>query len=193
MPCSEQLKVFKNNLSSEFCEHVIKKFEDDPNKYAGTFSGGNVVDEEQKKSTDLMISKLSTWENENSIFFKCLCPAIQKYFSDVFFMGSGPPNCFDTGYQIQRTTPGKVGYDWHSDFVTGNFGTRVLTFIWYLNTVKEEGWTEFYDGKKIKPETGKLIIFPSTITYFHKGHPPKKSNKYIATGWIYDNKYYTNE
>ena len=85
------------------------------------------------------------------------------------------------GFQIQRTKPDE-GYAWHND----SCSQRLLTWIWYLNDV-EEGYTEFYDGFKVKPETGKLMIFPATWQYPHRGVPPKTGLKYICTGWVYSN------
>lgn len=66
-----------------------------------------------------------------------------------------------------------------------NWNPRYFTFIWYLNDIHEDGYTEFIDGTKIQPETGKMIIFPSTWTYTHRGYPPKSEVKYICTGWIH--------
>ena len=83
----------------------------------------------------------------------------------------------DTGYQIQRTRPGDF-YDWHHDSI----GPRILTFIWYLNDIKNAGYTEFLDGTKIQPETGKFMIFPATWNYMHRGVSPKDETKYICKG-----------
>jgi hypothetical protein len=95
----------------------------------------------------------------------------------------------DSGYQIQRTNPNS-GYSWHSDFNTikseiENNGVRMLTFIWYLNDIVEDGYTEFIDGTKIQPKTGRMVIFPACWTFFHRGYPPKSEIKYIATGWLH--------
>ena len=85
-------------------------------------------------------------------------------------------------------------YEWHNDFhllgtsigdADDKSGTcRILTYLFYLNTIDEGGETEFIDGTKIKPEKGKLLIFPATWPYVHKGNMPVSSNKYIVTGWL---------
>ena len=85
----------------------------------------------------------------------------------------------DTGYQIQETKPGGF-YTWHHDQI----GSRTLTFIWYLNNIVEDGYTEFNTGLKIQPEMGKIVIFPGLWPWVHRGYPPKSENKYICTGWI---------
>ena len=62
---------------------------------------------------------------------------------------------------------------------------RKLTFIWYLNDIKDGGYTEFIDGTKIKPEVGKLVIFPASWEFLHRGVPPKSEDKYLCTGWVH--------
>jgi hypothetical protein len=54
----------------------------------------------------------------------------------------------------------------------------------YLNDVEEGGETEFlYQGLKIKPEKGTLVVWPSSYTHVHRGNPPYSNDKYIITGW----------
>jgi Rps23 Pro-64 3,4-dihydroxylase Tpa1-like proline 4-hydroxylase len=181
----ELIYIKKNALDKEFCQHCIEKFKSDDRKDKGQVGAGYQPD--VKRSLDLLISNLDEWSSEDEIFYKSLNKALNEYtnlektklykFNDVYFE--------DSGYQIQETKPGEF-YTWHSDYmVNGKGWSRALTFIWYLNDIKYKGETEFITGNKIKPETGKLVIFPATWTYFHRGCPPKKETKYITTGWLY--------
>ena len=81
-------------------------------------------------------------------------------------------------HQMQETQPGGF-YHWHHD----QLETRRLTFVWYLNDIEDEGYTEFTTGLKIQPETGKLVIFPGLWPWVHRGVAPKSETKYICTGW----------
>ena len=49
---------------------------------------------------------------------------------------------------------------------------------------KDEGDTEFADGTRIQPVAGRLIFFPATWTFLHRGYPPKVK-KYLCNGWIH--------
>lgn len=86
---------------------------------------------------------------------------------------------------MQRTKPGQGYHVWH--FEDDNFTNagRIMTFVIYLNTVKEGGETELlYYSKRFKPETGKMILFPAGFTHSHRGNPPLSETKYVLTGWI---------
>ena len=52
-----------------------------------------------------------------------------------------------------------------------------------MNEDFDEGETEFFNGEKIIPQTGRLLIFPANWIYIHRGCTVKTNNKYIATGW----------
>jgi hypothetical protein len=55
-----------------------------------------------------------------------------------------------------------------------------------LNDVEEDsgGTTEFSCGKIIQPKAGKIVFFPCTWTYFHRGKTLEKGIKYIATNGL---------
>jgi len=60
-----------------------------------------------------------------------------------------------------------------------------MAFILYLNDVADGGETEFlYYPRRIKPKTGKLVLFPGGYTHTHRGNPPLLGTKYILTGWV---------
>ena len=87
---------------------------------------------------------------------------------------------------VQKYEKGVGHYNaWHIE--TGNFqmSRRMFAFILYLNDVEEGGETELlYSGIKIQPKKGRLLIFPSTFPYVHKGHMPISNDKYILTTWL---------
>ena len=77
-------------------------------------------------------------------------------------------------------------FHWHIDSGSHQFSDRQLVAIWYLNNVEGPGGeTEFLNQNvKIKPETGKLILFPPFWTHEHRGVTLQNGVKYIATTWI---------
>ena len=181
--------VQDNSLEPDFCKKVIEKFEKDDRKKKGLTGPDGEYKPDIKKSTDLKISGIDGWEEEDDVFFHSLQNGLKNYndhcnniHSMLTFVY---PNQSDTGYNIQRTKPGEF-YIWHDDFTYSNcYGARMVTFIWYLNDIEEGGYTEFVGGKKIQPKTGRLLLFPSSWEYVHRGYPPKNKTKYITTGWLH--------
>lgn len=181
-----------NSLDFDFCDQVIEKFELDERKSQGAVlsDSGFRLDPDYKISMDLCISSLDEWKDEDEVFYKSLQSGIKQYldhcnnFNLELVLGFYD-QVHDTGYQIQRTNPGEY-YNWHHDWICDEQnGSRIFTYIWYLNDISKQGETEFIDGTKIKPEQGKLLIFPATWSYVHRGVSPKCEAKYICTGWMY--------
>ena len=89
------------------------------------------------------------------------------------------------GYQIQRYLPGEF-YHWHIDGGSHEFSQRQLVVIWYLNDVPGPGGeTEFlYQGVSIRPQRGKMVLFPPFWTHEHRSATLHEGVKYIATTWV---------
>lgn len=55
----------------------------------------------------------------------------------------------------------------------------------YLNTVEKGGKTDFPNqGLSVKPEAGKVVIWPAAYTHPHRSAPDLDEWKYIVTGWF---------
>lgn len=189
---SDFIYVADGALEPEFCKNVIEKFEKDDDKTPGTLGRERRVDTSAKDSTDLWISNLSRWKEEDEVFFNSLKKHHKLYLENGTWTDTGVPvigDLSDSGYQIQRTRPGS-GYVWHHDamvfeeYVRAN-GVRTTTYIWYLNDIDEDGYTEFIDGTRVRPKTGRICIFPATWIFMHRGYPPKNKTKYLVTGWMH--------
>jgi hypothetical protein len=91
---------------------------------------------------------------------------------------------------LQKYGADQGGYPyWHCELYPqidqGEALHRVVLWTIYLNDNFEAGETEFlYQGRKITPKSGSLLIAPTAFTHTHRGNMPKGSDKYIATSWI---------
>ena len=174
---------FQNSLSADECNQIINRFEDSKeDHYQGRVGQNFTENVDVKKSTDMVISGKKNWKDFDTLFFTSLSKALSAVKKEFDFF-SGPFK--DIGYAIQKTNPGEY-YHWHIDSGSHQFSDRQLVAIWYLNDVDGPGGeTEFLNQNvKIKPETGKLILFPPFWTHEHRGVTLQKGGKYIATTWI---------
>lgn len=209
MAFSDLIIEHHNIFDENFCEKVIKKFDNDDRTYVGV-TGGKGVEKETKVSTDLYISDLSDWKEIDNTFCEKLSPLFSEYI-DIFkkVVGSYPNGTYfhDQGYQIQKTVPGGF-YTWHHDAVSAKVAydnsydyfnntnsrgyiarERIFTYIVYLNdrsNFPEDGRTQFFHNGEIIniiPEIGKVLLFPANVLYNHRGENLENGVKYLMTGW----------
>jgi len=204
--------INENSLSKEMCEEIINKYNDDEtNKLPGRTKGGiisiikdtmdYVIDHKNikwKKIRDYLIRELIS--NLNIYISKLDTPMyksqlntidnpkIKNNFTELYINDL----LFET-LMVQKYEANKGRYIYHNDGTCEPGQFRVVTYIWYLNDVIEGGETLFWDNYKIKPQAGKLVLFPATWTYPHSGLMPTSNDKYIITGWIYQKIDYNNE
>ncbi len=172
-------KVF----DADFCADVITRFEKATDEqYQGRIGQSEIENTDIKRSTDIVISGKEHWKDVDRALFSTLAGALGVIREEhAFFHGRFK----DYGYAIQRTLPGEY-FHWHVDSGSHSFADRQLVAIWYLNDVEGPGGeTEFkHQGISIKPEAGKLLLFPPFWTHEHRGVTLHKGVKYIATTWV---------
>mgnify|MGYP001169561180 CR=1 FL=1 len=183
---NDLIYIDPHSLTKDVCEEIINRFEKDDRKSEGITTSGK-VQTELKKSLDLTISGLNEWKDLDEILFKSANDALEVYATKIekeSTISLWSDELKDNGYTVKKYEPGDY-FKWHVDSHVDNGWVRQIAFIWYLNDVTEDGETEFkFSGKKIKPEAGKLILFPASWTYPHRGISPKNSNKYIITSFL---------
>jgi hypothetical protein len=166
-------------------------------KYPGLTVSGVLKD--VKDTTDMMIpEKDIKWCKIEEFLYRELGSSIKEYVdfinNTVKTENKKRYNFFCTkhmhtdAFQIQKYNQQEGKYIYHSDSLVkySENRHRVLAFLWYLNDVEIGGETEFWSGEYlVKPQKGKLIIFPACWSYPHRGKMPISSDKYIITGWLY--------
>lgn len=189
--------IYENRVSipNTLCDEIIDLFEDQDDKSNGcTLSG---VNKNIKDTTDYVIphskTELCKWFKIEQFLYKELNSNLKKYINII------DKPCYKPSYSmfkdltletdnfmIQKYNKCEGKYEFHNDsrFQSDEKKYRVITFLWYLNTIEEGGETQFWDNLLVKPEQGKLILFPATWSYPHRGKVPLSDNKYIITGWL---------
>ena len=101
--------------------------------------------------------------NVREVFVRLQPPKLKKYCSP------------DQGY-----------HTWHQDYGPHPIqAKRIVVAMVYLNDVSEGGETCFFhQNLKIKPQKGKMVVFPPYFTHMHKGMPPKSNDKYICNFYL---------
>tara|TARA_B110000483_G_scaffold144619_1_gene172629 strand:- start:213 stop:881 length:669 start_codon:yes stop_codon:yes gene_type:complete len=187
-----------NFMSSDLCESIVKRFENDNRKIEGffTYLVGDQLVTRKKNSTELTTNIYTDWVDISQILFDYTRKVYEEYskYLESTFSGYGDPRypVYDgllknqkqmccTGFPIQRIGGEGKMYDWHHD---GDLTKpKFIQIIFYLNTLQENqgGCTEFIDGRKVRPEVGKVLVYPCSWTFPHKGGEILDGYKYICT------------
>jgi len=186
----------RNVFTAEECTLFIDYHEQSPNKFCGILQSGekNVV----KRSTDVQIT--GAYKHDLDLI-KIYKDGLEKVFAEYMkhlndINKSGDLRSLIIGNvtapQIQRTSKGDF-FHWHSDTFKAmkpggrGYEERLLAIIIYLNDIDEEngGSTEFNSGRKVQPETGKVLIFPTDLMYIHRGNTILNGDsKYIISSFL---------
>ena len=196
--------TYDHAVSPLLCKTIIDMYEKEDGRYNGITAGGYNPD--FKETYDFIIPNgVSKWERIYSFLNKELAKNLKIYLNQLNIIDKF--NILSPGYiggsflqydifMIQKYFINKGKFEYHNDFLCDfeKSRYRIITFIFYLNDVKEGGETELFGHTHIKPTTGKLLLFPATWTFPHCGKMPISSDKYIITGWLYVNQnHYVNK
>lgn len=189
------IEVYENALSDFDCQAVVEEFE-----YLSEmgFSVNRKQHEDAVKSkkddlalvySDLLVSQMATaGRTMVKVIHEKVHDYVEKYnvgmFANSDLKKPPYPICSES-VKVQKTSPSQGYHVWHSEANCPQLSDRLIAWTLYLNNVEEGGETEFiYQSKRVKPEEGKLVIWPAGFTHTHRGNPPLSGEKYIATGWF---------
>ena len=180
-------------LPKTFCRELIEKFDSDSRKRQGELGMGGVVTT-LKICTDLKIDDITGWGVESKRLNDTFNTAFIDYqnYLKLNVFGEEKAHIVDQLFSGRSCRTGSIlgrycvgGYfNWHIDY--NHCMDHMCNVIIYLND--HEACTEFLNGKKIKPEAGKIVFFPTTWVHAHRGQPVEKGYKYIITAFIFHQK-----
>lgn len=180
------IQQYPNVLSQEFCKKLIDFFcLADQQGYTYKKSNQKFL----KDDTNLNLNFFKVLEVTHESFFSYEIMQVLKNaiidYGKKFEIINAFNNLGIYTIKLQRTEVGEGYHIWHCETDGREVCNRILAWTIYLNDVEEGGETEFlYQHKRIKPQTGNLVIWPAGFTHVHRGNPPISNTKYILTGWV---------
>jgi len=181
--------VYDNYITEEECNKAIKLFEDQ-NNFNNTM---NRISGEQCSILHKQDKQFFAEKNNINVWWEKLKTMMLNF--DMAFKhyaeNTGANDAYGTplGYtslKIQKTLPTEGYHIWHIEHQKGYENeARAFVFSIYLNDVEDAGETEFLNfSKRVKPKTGRIVIWPASFPYVHRGNPPLSGEKYILTSWM---------
>ena len=181
--------VYDNYITPEMCQSAIKIYEEQ-NKFNNTV---NRIGAEKASILHKQDQQFFAAPNNIDIWWEGLRPlminfdmAWTHYIQNVGAKDAYQVDFKFTSLKIQKTLPTEGYHIWHVEHGQGYENeARAFVFSVYLNDVEEGGETEFlHFSKRVKPKTGRIVIWPAGFPYLHRGNPPLSGEKYILTSWM---------
>ena len=181
--------IYDNYITPQECNKAIKLYEDQ-NKFNQTVnriaSEQTSILRKQDQQFFMAARNIDVWWEELKPMMLNFEMAWKHYAKNVGADDAyGEPFNF-TSLKIQKTLPTEGYHVWHLEHGKGfEYESRAFVFTIYLNKVEDGGETEFlHFSKRVKPETGRIVIWPAGFPYVHRGNPPLSGEKYILTSWL---------
>lgn len=196
------IACYDGAFSNKFCDDTVKLFHHLQNKYGDQFP-----DENDNPMVNHKFNKVShrrdnsrffqqiadEWDEEDRednmrlcrTFYNTIEEYLQKYLKSI---GKELGKLQTDSFKVHHYPPGGHFAVFHHEHSGENerYKSRVLVYMVYLgeDIYNGEGTTEFiYQGIRVEPRKGRLVIFPADFTHTHRGNPTYQQEKYIATGW----------
>ena len=181
--------VYDNYITKKECDKAIKLYENQ-NKFNNTinrigFENASILKKQDQQFFAQQDNLNVWWKELESIIFN-FDIAFKHYTQNTGASEAyGVPFHF-TSLKVQKTLPTEGYHLWHIEHGKGyDLEPRAFVFSIYLNDVEEGGETEFlHFSKRVKPKTGRIVIWPAGFPYLHRGNPPLSGEKYILTSWM---------
>ena len=177
-----------NINNDELCKKIIDFFEKRKDlQIVGEIGYGK--DENVKKSIDISIHPRDLGQKgfeDIKLYFQFLQECYQDYKMEWPFIKNNLNNLHIPSFNIQKYEIGGHFNKMHCERASLQSTHRVFAWMTYLNDVEDGGETYFeHYNLRVKPSTGKTLIWPAEWTHAHRGEILNKGKKYIVTGWMH--------
>ena len=181
----------ENAISDSLCKSFIEKFELDTDRQQQGVSvkEGEWVQGEDapKQSTDISFQppdiEDELWGSVLQELIDTLETHRRNYMIHYDALQAVDPFEIHRIFNLQKYEPGQTYKEYHCERTGLDTSGRMAVWMIYLNDINDGGWTEFYYYNHFEePKAGKLLIWPSDFTHFHRGLPAFTETKYILTG-----------
>ena len=172
------IEIYDDALSSENCDKLIDYFNNSSRSEG--MVGNHKIKPWKKKSIELNDSLFSLHSLPFQLIFSTLTEYTDRYvekYAPLSHMGKWG---VDDEFTLKKFEGEDEGYKaWHTEHGILN-PYRILVWMFYLNDA--QSGTEFFHHPNIESKKGRLVIWPSLWTHFHRSEL-NKGIKYIMSGW----------
>lgn len=183
------IRTYKNFFDDELCDAYVHAFEETMQKDGEEVEKTSICTGPTRPDGHRICGSCNCqrmnpmgfdrFDNLNKLALSKFQAAVETYKRDVALDPCAwPPDYGWEEFRMKRflVSDGSTQseqFKEHVDVKSREGAKRFLILMVYLNDNFNEGETEFpIFGDKVRPEKGKLIMFPPMWQYLHRGNPP---------------------
>lgn len=170
--------VYDNALPDDLCDWYINTFE------ASEVPKGEYNEHWRRCKECSIIDGISRWDDLKRYIKNTYDKYREEHKNSTLYNINTieAPNLYR--YDVDPKNPNI--FNPHVDAWNFATATRQISIIIYLNEVIEGGATTFNElDISITPKKGRILFFPSSFNFFHKGDAPISNSKYIIVSWLH--------
>lgn len=180
---SHYIRIYDHSLGNELCTRMVDSFAGLA-RFQRANGRGTRTGLENSAWTELNVTALSD-SHFQGMFRQIIDQALARYNQDIGLPIPIPNTPLVSELVMKRYRPARdEQFQLHFDAIH-YVGNRYLVMLWYLNGVEAGGETEFpYLNVSVKPQAGRLLMFPPYWMFQHKGLAPLSGDKYILSTYL---------
>ncbi len=177
------VRVYDDALPAALCQQLITNF-----NVLQRFQHNNGRNLrrglEDSEWTELNVTRFADAGFRNQ-FRERIDHALERYNADVGLPIAIPNTQVSSDLIMKRYRPGGAErFQLHFDAIH-HVANRYLVVLWYLNEVTDGGETCFPQlDLAIRPQPGRLLVFPPYWMFQHEGAAPRSGDKYILSTYL---------
>lgn len=173
----DYVRVYDDILTKEECDSIITRFDKAVEL--------ETLDSPIYRFSQLNVNKTPGWEDVAQMYSNLAFSGSMQYFSDVEVPIVPHLEGFEE-IRIKRYRPDEnERFDLHVDVTDNKSSRRFLVMFCYLSDC-EGGETVFPTlDLKIKPQAGRVLMFPPLWMFPHTANKPIDTNKYIMGTYLH--------
>jgi hypothetical protein len=177
------VRIYDNQLDRDLCRRMLDSFEGLA-RFQVVNGRGVRRGLEDSAWTELNVSRLADQAFAQD-FRRRIDAALDRYNRDIGLTIPLPPAPTHSDLTLKKYRPAvEERFQLHFDSIY-SVANRYLVLLWYLNDVVEGGETRFPQlGLSVKPEAGRLLMFPPYWMYQHEGVAPRSGDKFILSTYL---------
>ena len=175
------IQVYDNVIDESLSKQLIAMFEESPEHHE------EIVLEGHRSFTQITLQKHDDWKPFSDVLQPLFFEYVSKYCKDANVTDAMFPQQFAfEQFRMKRYLPNDVDeFAAHVDVGNYDSARRFLVFFLYLDD-NAAGHTTFPQWDiAVKPETGRLLMFPPLWTHCHAGTKPVEKPKYIVGSYLH--------